>query len=229
MNTDRNRWYDTSEFHSAGRFSDRVLRHAGPLARIPPNIVTILGGGFLALPMSLAFLHGRIAWGSVLFAISSLCDWLDGAAARFQERLHLAGRLDLREHRARIFRLGPTEIGKKIDPLVDKIRYFSALLPLGWSALPHTLIWLSIAFAFLLTFGRLYIERYWSLTPGANAWGKFKAHAEILTIAFLVFQTTHEAVAFGALVAFFFATTLGGISFATQAQRALRQRKTRTR
>ncbi|MFA5853652.1 MAG: CDP-alcohol phosphatidyltransferase family protein [Patescibacteria group bacterium] len=220
-------WYERSEFEGAGRFSDGVLRQAGAFARVPPNVVTIIGG-LLALPMIVAFLRGYIAWGAILFAISSLTDWLDGALARYQQRLHTAGRLDLRSHRTESLRLGPTEFGKKIDPFVDKIRYFAALLPLGWGVFPHAIIWLAIAFAFMLTFGRLLVEWRWGLKPGANAWGKFKVYGEILSITLLVFLAAGMALEMPALVVFSAATALGGVSFMTQTYSVLRQRKTRT-
>jgi phosphatidylglycerophosphate synthase len=220
-------WYERNEFKGAGRFSDGVLRQAGAFARVPPNVVTIIGG-LLTLPMIVTFLRGYIAWGAVLFAISSLTDWLDGALARYQLRLHDAGRLDLRTHRTESLRLGPTELGKMIDPFIDKIRYFAALLPLGWGFFPHVLIWLAVAFAFMLTFGRVFVEWRWGLKPGANAWGKFKVYGEILSIALLVFLGNGVILAVPALIIFSAATALGGVSFITQAYSVLRQRKTRT-
>jgi phosphatidylglycerophosphate synthase len=227
MSDNNDPWYERSEFEGAGRFSDGVLRQAGAFARVPPNVVTIIGG-LLAFPMVIAFLRGSIAWGAVLFAISSLTDWLDGALARYQQRLHEAGHLDLRPHRSEALRLGPTEFGKKIDPFVDKIRYFAALLPLGWNVLSHALIWLAVAFAAMLTCGRIFGEWRWGLKPGANAWGKFKVYGEILSITFLVFLAAGMALEVPALVVFSAATALGGVSFMTQTYSVLRQRKTRT-
>jgi phosphatidylglycerophosphate synthase len=222
MSENRDHWYERSEFEGAGRFSDGVLRQAGAFARVPPNIVT-LAGGLLTIPMMFAFLRGFVVWGAVLFTISSLTDWLDGALARYQARLHAAGRLDLHAHRAETLRLGPTELGKKIDPFIDKIRYFAALLPLGWNALPHPLIWLALAFAALLTFGRIYVERRWELKPGANAWGKFKVYGEILTISLLVFAATGAPLGRYAMLLFSVATTLGFISLFTQSLSVRRQ------
>ena len=229
MNHNQDPWYEKTEFDGAARFSDGVLRKAGVFARIPPNVVTLFGG-FLVIPMIFAFAQQPrlVALGAVLFAVSAVTDWLDGALARYQQRCHDAGRLDLRPHRRETFRLGPTELGKKIDPFIDKIRYFAALFPLGWHALPRSVIWAALFFALALTFGRVVVEWRWRLRPGANAWGKFKVYAEIAAIAFLVFLAAGYPCATLALIAFIVATALGGVSFATQTLSVLRQRKTRT-
>lgn len=227
MNHNQDPWYEKAEFDGAARFSDGVLRQAGAFTRIPPNVLTLVGG-LLTIPMILAFQARLIALGAALFAVCSLIDWLDGALARYQQRCHAAGRLDLRSHRRETFRLGPTELGKKIDPFIDKIRYFAALFPLGWNALPRSVIWAALFFALALTFGRVVVEWRWRLRPGANAWGKFKVYAEIAAIAFLVFLAAGYPCATLALIAFIVATALGGVSFATQTLSVLRQRKTRT-
>lgn len=227
MSNNQDPWYETTEFESAARFSDGVLRQAGAFARIPPNVLT-LSGGLLAIPMILAFQGHLVALGAILFTACSLIDWLDGALARYQQRCHAAGRLDLRSHRRETFRLGPTELGKKIDPFIDKIRYFAALFPLGWNALPHFVIWATLFFALALTFGRVVVEWRWRLMPGANAWGKFKVYAEIIAIALLVFLAAGLPCEVPAQIACIAATALGGVSFLTQTLSVLRQRKTRT-
>ncbi len=227
MPVNQDPWYVKTEFESAARFSDGVLRQAGAFARIPPNVLTLFGG-LLTIPMILAFQARLIVLGAILFTVCSLIDWLDGALARYQQRCHDAGRLDLRSHRRETFRLGPTELGKKIDPFIDKIRYFAALFPLGWHALPRPVIWASLLFALALTLGRVIVEWRWRLRPGANAWGKFKVYAEIAAITFLVFLSAGTPCATLALIAFVAATALGGVSFLTQTLSVLRQRKTRT-
>ncbi|WKZ29151.1 MAG: CDP-alcohol phosphatidyltransferase family protein [Patescibacteria group bacterium] len=212
-------WYEKSEFDGAAQFSDGVLRQAGWLARIPPNAVTLFGA-LLSCPMFLAFGSGFIFWGAVLFAVSSVIDWLDGALARYQLRLHAAGRLDLRSHRSEWFRLGPTERGKMLDPFIDKIRYFAAIVPLGRGLLPHALIWIAAGIALALTALRALTEWRWNIQLGANLWGKFKVYGEILTIALLVFLTAGAPLEEAAYALFVIATALGLISLGTQSYRA---------
>lgn len=217
-------WHEKDEFEAAARMSNDVLRHSGALARVPPNLVT-LAGGALVLPMFWAYLEGFILFGTLLFTVSQLTDWIDGALARYQKREHEAGRLDLKASRREWLRLGPTELGKKLDPVIDKCRYFAALLPLGWNLLPHVLIWCALAFAASLTFFREVVRWLWGLKPGANAVGKYKVYVEIGVIACLVFRALWAPLGIPALVLFIAATALGGGSLFTQAQSIRRQVK----
>jgi len=215
-------WHEKTEFEGAARMSDDMLRHSGAFARLPPNLVTI-AGGVLVLPMLWAYLAGSVVLGTVLFTVSQLTDWIDGALARYQQREQAAGRLDLKPGRAEWLRLGPTELGKKLDPVIDKCRYFAVLLPLGWHLLPHALIWCALAFAAALTFFREVVRWLWGLKPGANAVGKYKVYVEIGVIACLVFRPLWTPLDIPALALFVFATALGGGSLLTQAQSIRRQ------
>ncbi len=221
----RNRlWHEKEEFESAARMSDDLLKRSGAFARLPPNLLTLFGG-LLTLPACLAFLRGWILAGALLFTICSLIDWLDGALARYQQRLASTGRLEIDAARNAWLRLGPTELGKKLDPIFDKIRYYGALIPLGWQTLPHLLIWISIGFALSLTVFRELVRLQWGLKPGANAWGKFKVYFEIATIAFLVFRAAGVRMETLPPLAFVWATALGGVSLVTQGWSVHRQLK----
>ncbi len=220
LSKDDRLWHEREEFEDAARFSDDVLRQAGPFARIPPNILTLCGG-LLTIPMIFAFRANAVLLGSILFTLCSLIDWLDGALARYQQRLADAGRLQI-ALRSEWIRLGPTELGKKMDPVFDKFRYYGALLPLGWHTLPHTLIWISIGVALALTVFRELVRLRWNIKAGANSYGKIKVYLEIGVIACLVFRTLGVPPE---LLIFLAATGLGATSFVSQGWSIHRQLK----
>lgn len=220
-------WHEKSEFGAAGRFSDRLLRRTGPFVLAPPNLVT-LAGGLMAVPMCMAYLAGATWLALSLFVAGLLTDWLDGALARYQTR-YLPGLVasDAERGRSEWLRLGPTELGKKIDPVVDKLRYFGALWPLGWHVLPHALLWVSLGLALTLTAFRPLVSWRWGLKPGANAVGKVKVYVEAAAIACLSFLAAGAPIRWLALVLCVAATALGAASLVTQGQSILRQLKSR--
>ncbi len=135
-----------------------------------PNVVTL--SRLLALPLMFVFLQTpespyRI-WGLVVFALAAATDWLDGYLAR---RLNQV-----------------TELGKFLDPLVDKLLVLGALLILvQWRQLP--------AWAVFIILAREVMIAGWRVTPnlngqaeiqGANLWGKLKTVTQILAIAWLM-------------------------------------------
>lgn len=216
-------WHEKTEFEGAAKLSDRLLRRSGALKRFPPNMVTAFGG-VLVLPMYLAFRADLIVLGAALFTVSMVTDWLDGALARYQQRESELSTFDLKPGRSEWLKLGPTELGKKLDPVVDKLRYFAALFPLGWASLPHWLVWTSLGIAFALTFFREVVRLIWGIKPGANAVGKVKVYVEIGVIAFLVL---HALGMPPELSVFLAATGLGLASLVTQGQSIRRQIKDR--
>lgn len=223
----QNRRYEKeSEYEKAARVSDETLRRARIFTRIPPNLVT-LSSGVLVIPMIMTFREHAMLVGAILFSIRGVMDWLDGALARYQLRLSREGRLDLQLHRKAWRRLGPTEFGHKIDPFNDKIGYYGALFPLGWQALPHALIWVSIGFAAGLTLLRLLTKWLLGIELPSNRWGKHKVHVEILTVALLVFSASGLPLGIFVLPTFAAAAFLGGASLLTQGAEAFRRRHER--
>lgn len=220
-------WHEKSEFGAAGRFSDRLLRRSGPFILTPPNLVT-LAGALLAVPMCMAFLAGAHWLGLALFAAGLWTDWIDGALARYQTRyLPDLVASDVKRGRSEWIRLGPTELGKKIDPVVDKLRYFGALWPLGWDVLPHALLWASLGFALTLTAFRPLVSWRWGLKPGANAVGKMKVYAEAAAVLSLTALAAGAPIGWLALALCVLATALGAASLVTQGQSIRRQLKSR--
>ncbi len=103
-----------------------------------------------------------------VFLLASLTDWVDG---------YLARRLDQ-----------VTELGKFLDPLVDKLLVLSTLLAL-------IQIGLVPAWGVCLILTRELIISGWRINPslsgsssilGANIWGKCKTFSQILSIALLL-------------------------------------------
>jgi CDP-diacylglycerol---glycerol-3-phosphate 3-phosphatidyltransferase len=122
----------------------------------------------LAVPILLYGLQGnptdQVRWGCLgIFLVASLTDWLDGYWARRFNQV--------------------TDLGKFLDPLVDKLLVLAPLLALvdlgqipGWSV-------------FVILARELAIAG-WRVNQtqitGANLWGKAKTITQILAIALLI-------------------------------------------
>ena len=135
-----------------------------------PNLVTL--SRLLALPVLLFYLQNPAPpkrWFSLgIFLVASLTDWLDGYLARKLNSI--------------------TELGKFLDPLVDKLLVLApmlALIELG--QLP--------AWGVFLILARELTVAGWRVTPsltgsaaivGANVWGKLKTISQIGAIALLI-------------------------------------------
>ncbi len=106
-------------------------------------------------------------WGVGLFLLAASTDWLDGYLAR---RLNQV-----------------TELGKFLDPLVDKLLVLSPLLILvQWQWVP--------AWGVAIILARELVVAGWRVSPtlsgqsisGANWWGKSKTVTQIVAIAILL-------------------------------------------
>jgi CDP-diacylglycerol---glycerol-3-phosphate 3-phosphatidyltransferase len=123
----------------------------------------------LAVPLLLAGLYGpspseRIRWiCTAIFLVAAGTDWLDGYVARRFDQV--------------------TELGKFLDPLVDKLLVLTPLLSLielreipAWSV-------------FLILFRELAIAGWrvqQTQVSGANLWGKAKTVSQIAAVALLI-------------------------------------------
>ncbi|PPS45866.1 CDP-diacylglycerol--glycerol-3-phosphate 3-phosphatidyltransferase [Chroococcidiopsis sp. TS-821] len=135
-----------------------------------PNWVTL--SRLLALPVLLFCLENPTPdtrWLSVgIFLVAAMTDWVDGYLARRLNQI--------------------TELGKFLDPLVDKLLILAPLLPL--IKLEQVPAW----GVFLILARELTIAG-WRVTPsltgttaitGANFWGKLKTVSQIAAIALLI-------------------------------------------
>lgn len=135
-----------------------------------PNWITL--SRLLGLPVLLFCLKNptnETRWLSLaIFLVAAMTDWLDGYLARKLDQV--------------------TELGKFLDPLVDKLLVLAPLLAL--IELGQVPAW----GVFLILARELSIAG-WRVTPsmtgntvvvGANLWGKFKTVSQIVAIALLI-------------------------------------------
>jgi CDP-diacylglycerol--glycerol-3-phosphate 3-phosphatidyltransferase len=160
-----------------------------------PNWVTL--SRLTALPVLLYYLQEPTAanrWFCLaVFLVAAMTDWLDGYLARKLNSI--------------------TELGKFLDPLVDKLLVLApmlALIELG--QVP--------AWGVFLILARELTVAGWRVTPsltgstaivGANFWGKLKTVSQIAAIALLIAPLPNRWYIFS-LVAFWISVALSLIS-----------------
>ncbi|HTK59842.1 MAG TPA: CDP-alcohol phosphatidyltransferase family protein [Candidatus Baltobacteraceae bacterium] len=207
------RWLRKDEVTSFRTRSDRM---AAWIDNMTPNKITLFGL-LMALGAVPAFLLGKTSLGVTLGTLSYATDLLDGALARYQHARMPREEIEAQAARPFMERRGMTDDGGWFDPLVDKIRYFGFLLPLGLGLLWWPLIALGGFFALALTIGRPVVAKLKLSKGKSNFLGKHKVHVEAVLLAWLVFvpwAPWSSAVAHGLLV---LATLGGAASFAGQA------------
>lgn len=163
------------------RWSDRA---AAWIDNPTPNKLTCIGLVF-ALGSLPAFWLGDVALGAVLFGLSGATDWFDGSLARWQSERMSDDERSAQARRPFLERRGMTDDGGWFDPLVDKVRYFSALVPLGIGRSWWPLIVLGGLMAAANTAGRPIVARLKLSKGKANKIGKIKGLVEIGVIAWL--------------------------------------------
>ncbi|NJK62554.1 MAG: CDP-diacylglycerol--glycerol-3-phosphate 3-phosphatidyltransferase [Synechococcaceae cyanobacterium SM2_3_1] len=146
------------------------------------TLLRLLGIPFILVGLSLGTLQGR--WLAVAgFAVAALTDWVDGYIARRFNQI--------------------TDLGKVLDPLVDKLLVMAAVL--GLVANGQIPAW----GAFLLL-GRELVISGWRVNQprisGANFWGKAKTVMQIVAILLLLGSWP------GGLICFWLAVVLTLIS-----------------
>ncbi len=124
----------------------------------------------------------------IIFLLAAGTDWLDG---------YLARKLDL-----------VTDLGKFLDPLVDKLLVFAPLLALiELGQIPAWAVFLILARELAIAGWRVSQPKI----SGANIWGKLKTVTQILAIALLI-SPLPPAWQSTALIAFWGAVVLTLIS-----------------
>jgi CDP-diacylglycerol--glycerol-3-phosphate 3-phosphatidyltransferase len=167
-----------------------------------PNAVTL--SRLLGIPFILYFLHNPNESDRFLavaiFLITASTDWLDGYLARKLNQV--------------------TELGKFLDPLVDKLLVIAPLLALV--ELNQVPVW-----AVFLIIAREIAIAGWRVNPqlsnsnqisGANIWGKLKTVTQIAAIALLITPLT-PIWSEVALIVFWLAVALTLISGAIYTRR----------
>jgi CDP-diacylglycerol---glycerol-3-phosphate 3-phosphatidyltransferase len=132
----------------------------------------LLGVPFILYFLTLGDADSRI-WAVLIFLVCASTDWLDGYLARKLNQV--------------------TDLGKLLDPLVDKLLVFAPLLVLiekgqipAWGV-------------FIILMRELTIAGWRVNQPtvsGANIWGKVKTVVQIVAIALLILKLPYAVVAF---------------------------------
>ncbi|MCU0541953.1 MAG: CDP-diacylglycerol--glycerol-3-phosphate 3-phosphatidyltransferase [Oscillatoriaceae cyanobacterium Prado104] len=155
-----------------------------------PNLITfsrLLGVPFLLYGLSEPTVQSR--WICVvIFVIAASTDWLDGYLARKLNQI--------------------TDLGKFLDPLVDKLLVIAPLLAL--IELGKVPVW-----GVFLILGRELTIAGWRVNKttisGANIWGKLKTVSQIVAISILIAPLS-EAWNLPAIIAFWVCVALTLIS-----------------
>jgi CDP-diacylglycerol---glycerol-3-phosphate 3-phosphatidyltransferase len=156
-----------------------------------PNSITL--SRLLGLPVVIYCLYSSsltVRWvGVVVFLVAALTDWLDGYLAR---RLNLV-----------------TDLGKFLDPLVDKLLILIPLLILiDLHLVPAIGVCLILARELTIAGWRVGQAQI----SGANIWGKLKTVSQIVAIAMIITPLSIESWHFYGLVAFWLSVAFTLIS-----------------
>ncbi len=131
-----------------------------------PNTITF--SRLLGLPLIFGLLIDPTIshrwWAMGIFVIAAATDWLDGYLARKLNQI--------------------TDLGKFLDPLVDKLLVLGPLLILiEWQAIPAWAVFLILARELAIAGWRVSGSKP---IAGANLWGKLKTVSQIVAIALLL-------------------------------------------
>jgi CDP-diacylglycerol--glycerol-3-phosphate 3-phosphatidyltransferase len=134
-----------------------------------PTWITV--SRLLGVPLLLGLLAQPTAthrwWAVAVFALAAGTDWLDG---------YLARRLDQ-----------VTEVGKFLDPLVDKLLVLAPLLMLiAMGQVPAWGVFLIVARELTIAGWRVNPTLQTGAVPGANLWGKAKTVVQMVAISLLI-------------------------------------------
>ena len=156
-----------------------------------PNSITL--SRLLGLPVVVYCLYSSsltVHWvGVAVFIAAALTDWLDGYLAR---KLNLV-----------------TELGKFLDPLVDKLLILIPLLILiDLHLVPAIGVCLILARELTIAGWRVGQAQI----SGANIWGKLKTVSQIIAIAMIITPLSIESWHFYGLVAFWLSVAFTLIS-----------------
>ncbi len=156
-----------------------------------PNSITL--SRLLGLPVVVYCLYSSsltVRWiGVAVFIVAALTDWLDGYLAR---KLNLV-----------------TDLGKFLDPLVDKLLILIPLLILiDLHLVPAIGVCLILARELTIAGWRVGQAQI----SGANIWGKLKTVTQIIAIAMIITPLSIESWNFYGLVAFWLSVAVTLIS-----------------
>ena len=159
-----------------------------------PTWITV--SRLLGVPFLLYGLHDptpQTRWLMVgVFLLASATDWLDGYLARKLDQV--------------------TDLGKFLDPLVDKLLVLAPLMSLvELGQIPAWGVFMILARELTIAGWRVDANLQGGAIQGANLWGKLKTVSQIVAIALLIAPLPHSWQLFS-LTAFWIAVALTWIS-----------------
>ncbi len=132
----------------------------------------LLGVPFILYFLTLGDSASQI-WAFAIFLVCAATDWLDGYLARKLNQV--------------------TDLGKLLDPLVDKLLVFAPLLVLiEKGQIPAWGVFIILARELMIAGWRVNQPT----VSGANIWGKVKTVVQIVAIAMLILQLPYALIAF---------------------------------
>lgn len=164
---------------------------------ISPNSITI-ARIFLIIPIYLLYRQEHYIWAAVLFILFLISDALDGAVARYHNRV--------------------TKIGALLDPAADKIIFVSVLLMAGIGNLSNaaiiTILSLEAALILMSTVIAILLIKIlnYRLKIGANSYGKMKFFFEGVSVSLLLLWPTIDTAVLIAEVLMWIAATFALLS-----------------
>lgn len=226
------------------KFADRVAEKFDRIGTTPNRLT--MWRVVLSLPMALCFIlssaysHVFLYWlfwlssGALLYIWCALCDFFDGALARYQKRVYNIAELTEDEEYALSFweRLnlrGTSHFGTVLDPFSDKTLYFGAVFPLGWYVVDRSYLWLSLLIALILTLIRFRAIRRALEFGGkgaANKFGKYKIIIEVCAVASLALLPSGPFKVMLANITIGTALVIGGLSLVGHTWLGIRKAKT---
>lgn len=205
------RWLLNRKFQPVQGLSQSVGRWFSN--HLTANQVTLIGL-VTCIPMTFLYLVDRYFLAGILLTVSLLTDFVDGALAHYQQGTRPPMTLAQERQLSILQRInyrGVTHLGKSLDPLVDKIRFFCVLYALGLGVVHSWLIISLTVVAAALTLIRP-IKRWLKMGDGrSNRFGKFKIWAELLAMALLILYPTNRVLL---NTTFIFALLFGLLSLA---------------
>lgn len=169
------------------RWKERHLRTV--VRRLPAWIhadhVTV-ARALLAAPIVLAIGLNHEGVGFALFLIAEILDLLDGPLARLRHHIHPSGVL--------------------FDPIVDRFVSYAVLFTLGWTLLPHTILWvlvgLEIVYGGMRLLRVLYPETFVRQPAAETTIGKLKSSLFFIALVLLFYALLSPIWIFGSVVIF---------------------------
>ncbi len=167
------------------------------------NIITYIRFGFSPLPAAIIFVGWDVGWlrwsAAVIFGLVALTDLVDGYYARKYNQV--------------------TDLGKLMDPFVDKVLVLATLFAMCWIDLQNTLILgmtIIIALREILVTWLRFVANKQGVVISANKLGKAKMLLQSITVFLLLMPPISDIVNYiiiGMIIVTVWITVLSGMVY----------------